>query len=106
MKKTHICVGIGCGKRMEHRGFCSQKCHDIYYDNIPEIQGEFKMKPICICGHSKEKHYRGLGKCESMVNVLRGRCIVDDFCSCSRYAPERTKNEILKINQKIKESIK
>ena len=24
-----------CGKRIGHRGFCSQKCHDKYYDNLP-----------------------------------------------------------------------
>ena len=40
MKKTHICMGIDCAKRLEHRGFCSQKCHDSHYDNMPEIKEE------------------------------------------------------------------
>lgn len=24
-----------CGKRIGHRGFCSEKCHNDFYDNLP-----------------------------------------------------------------------
>lgn len=27
---AHFCI---CGKHLGFRGFCSKKCHDVYYDD-------------------------------------------------------------------------
>lgn len=31
----HYCMN-GCGKYIDHRGYCSKKCHDKYYDSLAD----------------------------------------------------------------------
>jgi hypothetical protein len=48
-------------------------------------------KPNCCCGHIKEEHYNGLGKCAGRVTRDGGKHLDYGFCFCSRYAPLRNR---------------
>lgn len=38
MKKKFIC--IWCNEKLSYRGFCSEKCHNAYYDSLGENDEE------------------------------------------------------------------